>query len=475
MIFDLNKKHCYFFNEISKIPRSSSNEKAVSDYVVSIAKRNNLKYIQDDKYNVVVYKEGTNNSNEPLIMQAHLDMVPEKIKGSNHDFLKDPLQLYVEDGFLKAKDTTLGSDDGHGVSIMLSIMDDNTLVHPPLELVFTAEEEIGLFGALNLKAEYFNAKRMISFDGGAEGKTLMSTAGGATVELFKELKFEENSSNTFTLSVSGLVGGHSGLCIALERGNSNKIAFRILKELQLNNIKIKLVDIQGGLKMNAIPIDTTVTFISDENSDLIFNCINTLANKLKTEFEHSDGNLVIECSQVEKANKNIIEEISNDIINGLYLTKDGLISRSMAIEGMIVTSLNFGILTTEEEKLCCTFSLRSSLESGINELVNHLTTIGSIFNFEIKVSAKYPGWNYNPVSKMRDSLKATLKEVLNKDLITVAVHGGNEIGIFCNMIPEMDAITVMPLHYDVHTPKERLDLSSFDREYDLTLELIKKL
>ncbi len=474
-MFDLSKRHCYYFNEICKIPHGSRNEKALSDYIVGIAKSCGLKYIQDDLNNVIVYKEGTNGSNEAVIIQAHMDMVPEKNKDSNHDFFKDPLDLYIEDGFLKARGTTLGADDGHGVAYMLSIMEDKSLKHPPLELVFTTEEEIGLFGALNLKKEYFSAQRLISLDGGGESRTLLSSAGGAKVELMKTITFEANDLATYALEVKGLKGGHSGGAIDLERGNANKILVRVLKELQLSGVDVTLATIDGGLKDNAIPREAYATFVSKSDATLVMSEVENSFSKLKVEYEASDEGLMINCKSVDKAKECFNKEVSDTVINALYLAINGFIARSMQIKGLTLTSLNMGVIKVENSTLTCTYSLRSAIDSCVDNLINQLSTLASVFGFSVETGSRYPGWNYNPVSKMRDILKVVVKDELDKELEVVAAHGGTEVGVFSAMIPNIDVVSMGPFTEDIHTPDERMDLASFDRVDNLLKKFIEKL
>ena len=224
MQFDLSKRYCYYFNEICKIPHGSRNEKAISDFIVNFAKEHHLEYKQDDVYNVIIEKKASSGyeDSEPIILQAHIDMVNEKNKTSNHDFDKDPLDLYVdEDGWLHAKGTTLGADDGKGVAYMLAILEDDSLSHPALQCFFTSMEEIGLLGAVNLKAQDIKANKMINLDGGGEFVTTTSSAGGANVFVTKEIHFEENTDATYRLEVRGLLGGHSGTLIHTEKGNAN--------------------------------------------------------------------------------------------------------------------------------------------------------------------------------------------------------------------------------------------------------------
>ena len=475
MNFDLSKRHCYYFNELAKIPHGSKNEKAISDYIVNKAKELGLRYLQDEMFNVIVYKDGTNNSTSPVILQAHIDMVAEKNNDSDHDFNVDGLKLEVNDGYLSAKGTTLGADDGHGVSYMLRIMEDNTLLHPPLELVFTVQEEIGLYGVMNLKKEYFKANRMIGLDGSGENITAISSSGGCRVDLISELKYQDNTFNTYSISVLGLNGGHSGGCIHLERGNSNKIAFRILKELQLANIDLTLVDIYGGLKDNAIPREAFITISCNNNINEIEEIFNTTTSNIKNELKDSEDNLTFKLEQINIADKKLDQEISNNIINAFYLSYNGFLHKSLTIKDLTTVSLNLGILSIKENKLVGTFSLRSPIASAIDNLINHLKVIANTFNLDINTKARYPGYDYNPKSKMRDLLSEVYKNDFNMELKTEATHGGLEIGVFDSLVDNLDVVTLGPKTYDIHTPYEKMDLESFDKVEKILIKFLEVL
>ncbi|MFI3284113.1 MAG: M20/M25/M40 family metallo-hydrolase, partial [Erysipelotrichaceae bacterium] len=265
MKFDISKPHCYYFNEICKIPHGSYNEKALSDYIVQFAKDLGLKWKQDEMWNVIVYKDKNGDySDESLILQAHIDMVCEKNKSTVHDFEKDPIKLYVdEEGWLHADGTTLGADDGHGCAYMMAILADKEMKHPALECVFTVQEEVGLCGSMIIKKEDLKSNRMVSLDGGGEVTTSLCSAAGARVKLIKTIETKVNTKPAYTLSVLGLLGGHSGGEIHKEKGNSNKLLVRILMELKLAGCDVELGFIEGGLKANAIPREATCIFASD--------------------------------------------------------------------------------------------------------------------------------------------------------------------------------------------------------------------
>ena len=475
MNFDINKKHCFYFNEVSKIPHGSFNEKALSDYIVEFAKRLNLMYFQDEMHNVIVYKDKNGDySDEPIMIQAHIDMVCEKNRDVDHDFFKDPLELEVNDGILSAKGTTLGADDGHGVAYMLAILADKSLKHPPLECVFTTQEEVGLMGAMNIKKENIRAIRMISLDGGGESSTLLTSAGGVYVSLSKDVSYEKTNKPGYLLSIKGLLGGHSGGEIHKEKGNANFLLVRALKIFELNNVNYELGDIQGGLKINAIPREASCTFASDVSFTKLKELVKEIDAIYKNEFEFSDNlvNLTIEETVIDKVYPKKLKE---DFLNALYLAPNGFVAKSMVIKDLTVTSLNLGLIEQTDNILKATYSIRSSIESSIDELINRIKVISEIFDLKFATDCRFPGWNYSKTSNMRDVLAEVVPEVIGRPLELIATHGGTECGVFKALDQRMDIVSLGPITDHIHTPDEIMDLASFDRVYDLLTVYISRL
>ena len=474
MEFDLSKRHCHYFNETTKIPHGSFNEKAISNWLVDFAKEHGLKYVQDEDFNVIIYKgasEGYENA-EPLILQAHMDMVCEKNKDSDHDFEKDPLDLYVEDGWLKARGTTLGADDCAGVAYMLAVLEDDELPHPPLECIFTTMEEVGLIGSMKLKAEDIHGKRMVSLDGGGEVTTLLSSCGGCQVDLKHGAVYEKTTAPAYALGVRGLLGGHSGGEISKEKGNANVLAARVVKEMIFAGADIKVVSFNGGLKGNAIPREADIVFVSDTDEAKLQEMVKASEKAIMEELEFSDAGFRLEFVKAE-ADRCLVQEASDEVIDYAYLMPNGFMHKSMAIEGLTLTSLNLGIVRTYEDHVEYTVTIRSALGSGVSNLVNILKTLASRLNWEVNTSAAYPGWNYSPVSAMRDIYRNALKDLYGKDLVEIAAHGGCECGVFSDLVPGIDIVSCGPVTMDIHTPEERLDLASFDRTYEILRYIVK--
>lgn len=458
-----------YFEQMSKIPHGSFHEQQLSDYVVNFAKEHHLNYIQDDMANVVVYKEATQGyeDHDVVMLQGHMDMVCEKNNDTDFDFEKDALNLYIEDGWLKAKGTTLGADDGVGIATMLAILEDTSLKHPALECVFTVQEEVGLFGAIHLKKEYFKAKKMIGLDGGGEVTTTITSSGGRYAYVEKKIAYERNELPTYKLMVSGLDGGHSGGCIDQEKGNSIKIAFRILEKC--NNVH--LIQVTGGLKENAIPRECEIVFSTDEDP---IQTIQVFVSDLKTEFEFSDKNLKVTVEPIETIDQAMSLDLSNEIIQMYYLFPNGFQHKSMAIEGLTVASLNLGKVRTLEDKIQCSFCIRSPMESCKDEMGNQIKMIAKLCNAYAYENTNFPGWNYEEHSPLREKLKELLASK-GVEMQTDASHGGMETGILKGLLPDLDIITYGPIAFGCHTPEEKLDLESFKRSYNNICELLETL
>lgn len=466
-VLDENTRIYKYFEDISKIPHGSFHEEKIADYVEDFAKSHSLDFVRDDMNNVIIYKPATTGyeDHDVVMLQAHMDMVCEKNNDVDFDFEKDALQLYVEDGWLKAKGTTLGADDGFGVSYMLSILEDDTLKHPALECVFTVQEEVGLLGSIHLKKEYFKAKKMIGLDGGGEVSTCTTTSGGRYAFVKKECAQEKVNLPTYKLVVKGLDGGHSGGCIDQEKGNSIKILFRVLQTLK----DIQIVSVEGGLKENAIPREAQAIFVSSTKPE-----IHQIVKDIKEEFEFSDANLDIQLEETEKVSKAFTKQDTKELIALYYLLPNGFQHKSMAIEGLTVASLNLGKLRTNGTVVECAFCIRSPLESMKDEMANKIRMIAKLCHASEYENTNFPGWNFQANSPLRDTLQKVL-EKQGVEMKTEATHGGMETGILKGLLPDLDIITYGPIAQGCHTPEEKLNLESFKRAYKNLCDLIAEL
>ena len=472
------EKLFHFFEEISAIPRGSANEKAISDYLVAFAKERDLWYHQDALFNVIIKKPASAGSEEkPAVMlQGHTDMVCEKLAGVAHDFAVDPLDLIVKDGVLSANGTTLGGDNGAAVACMLTILDDDTLVHPALECVFTTQEEIGLNGAEALDKTLLSARTMINLDSEDEGVATVSCAGGLRFNLTRPIKRNEKEGILLRLEVTGLLGGHSGTDINKEHQNANLLMARMINHL-FHNTDALLVDFHGGTKDNAIPRETFATlFYPDEAAAKNAEALAlTLASDFSAEicpYEPAFQFLV----NTEDGNADVISrEDGTAFITAMYLAPNGVQFRNMNLDGFTVTSLNLGIAATDETSASLVFAPRSSVATLMSALKEKLSLLAETFGFAVSMHGEYPGWSFAEVSPIRDVFVESYRELFHDELKIEAIHAGLECGLFSDAIPGLDAIAVGPTIRGCHTPDEHLPLDSFERFYALLTDVLKKL
>lgn len=455
-----------YFEELTKIPRGSYNEEKIADYIEKFAVERSLKYLRDKMNNIIIYKDAAQGyeDHETVMLQGHIDMVNEKNKDCNHDFDHDPLDIYVEDGILKARGTTLGADDGCGVAIMLAILDDKEAIHPPLECVFTVQEEVGLFGAMGLDTSSLSATRMIGLDSSNELQVTTSSSGGKRVLLSKNIKKEMNTSPVYKLTVKGLSGGHSGGEIHKEKGNAIQLIIRLLRMLLKNNIDIRIVNIDGGLKDNAIARECICSFASDSDIKYIEEVLDLGFKDLKEQYLTIEPGLTIEL-EVGKKDTCICQKDSEAIISAVYLCPNGMIAKSMDIENLTLISLNSGTIKTYEEYVEIIYSLRSPLKGALDHLTDKIQMIADIYGLTLKVNSEYGGWAYDSKSELRKLMKEFFRDRYNIELKEYATHGGLESGVFKAKMPSLDIVAYGPNMYDIHSPDERLELDSFERVY----------
>ena len=467
----------HYFEDISRIPRASGDEKAISDYLVDFAKSNHLEYYRDKIDNVIIKKKAskTSNSSAAVILQGHVDMVCEKNADTLHDFSKDGLKLRVVDGILMATGTTLGADNGIAVAMMLAILEDRSIVHPPLECVFTVQEETGLTGAIEIDGRQITGRTMINLDSEDEGIATVSCAGGMRARLSKEIIWEKGGTFGLKISVRGLNGGHSGMDIAKEHGNANKIMGRILMALH-EDLSFQIASFNGGSKDNAIPreADAELLFCDETAVQQAIQIIAQQTSELIHEFSSVEQRLNIQTQevQIQRATSSVF---TTELIKCIYLSPNGVKNRNVTEGGFIVCSINMGVVQTLENKLVITFAPRSSIASLQNQTKKELKLMSEMFGFTFQVDSEYPGWSYAPDSKLREVFQDCYQAQTGTTLQIEAIHAGLECGLFCEKLEGLDAIAVGPSVVGCHTPDESLDLASCERVYQLLLGVLEKL
>lgn len=467
----------YYFEEIANIPHGSRNTKQISDYLVNFAKERNLEHYQDELNNVVIIKEASEGyeSAEPVIIQGHMDMVCEKENGSTIDFEKDGLELYVDDGFVKAKDTTLGGDDGIAVAYALALLDSKELKHPRLEVVITVDEEIGMLGAVDIDLSMLKGHIMLNIDSDVEGEFLTSCAGGMSINSSIPVTRTSQTGLKTIITLTGLDGGHSGAEIHKEHGNANILMGRILENI-FNELPFGILDFKGGLKDNAIPRECTVTLlIPEEAREDVTRIVNATAKELAAELSVADPETRIDLSFGNVTEKNVLDYASvNKIILYLRTVPNGVINMSQVITGLVETSLNLGILELKDNELSTLTSIRSSVATRKEDLKRWVMNIIEMLGGECEVEGEYPAWEYNDHSTLRPQVVKVYKELFGQEPKLTAIHAGLECGILSDKIPDLDCVSFGPTNYDIHTPKERLSISSTERYWNFLVKFLEE-
>lgn len=468
-----------YFEEISNIPRGSGNEKEISDYLLNFGKSLGLESIQDKALNVIIKKPGTKGyENAPtVIIQGHMDMVCEKNNSVEHDFEKDPLKLRIVDDYIYATDTTLGADNGIAVAYAMAILASNDIPHPPIEVLITTDEETGMSGAMAIDKENIDGKILINLDNEEEGYLLISCAGGVrstgTINIEKQ---DIKDKALIKINISGLKGGHSGMDIIKERGNSNKILGRVLKGLS-REVKFNIISLNGGSKNNAIPREAEAiisTSINDEET--VMNVIKNWNDIIASELRAQDPGVKIEGSIAsENLEKEFTDESTSKVLDLLYLYPNGINSKSVDIDGLVESSTNLGVLTTNDTTVEFDSAIRSSVPSLKEEIVLRSKTIVELLGGEFTTTSDYPAWQYNPDSQIREICQRVHKELYGKEAEIVAIHAGVECGLFNEKLGNLDMISFGPNLYDVHTPDEHMSISSVKNCYEYLKAILKEI
>ncbi|MBQ8794258.1 MAG: aminoacyl-histidine dipeptidase [Clostridia bacterium] len=466
----------YYFEKISSIPHGSGDMDAIAKFCTDFAIEHNLKFIRDDANNVIIYKNGTvgYENSAPIILQGHLDMVCQKTPESTIDFLKDGLDLYVDDGFIKAYGTTLGADNGIAVAMVLSILESQDIPHPPIEAVFTTDEETGMIGARALDMSVLNGKRMINLDSETEDIVTVSCAGGSDFKVNIPIKSVAKQGTLVTLEIKGLQGGHSGVEINKNRVNSNIIAGRILNELN-THIPFDIVSINGGDKANAIP-NRCVIELCVGNAEGFAILAQKNFDTIKQEIADREPNFAPEILVGDAGEYSVLDtKIKNKIIYTLLCASNGVVEMSASIEGLVQTSLNLGVLMTTKESIIIHFALRSNKKSALIFLEQRLASFFDNLDLTYKTFGHYPPWEYNAKSALREIYCGTFFEVFGTQPRVKAIHAGLECGVFASQIDNFDCISIGPAMHDVHTTQERLSISSTQKMYELIIKILEKL
>jgi dipeptidase D len=466
------------FYAISQIPRESGNEEAIGKYIISIAEKNGLKFKKDKVGNIVVSAPATGKSDRPsVVIQGHTDMVCEKNAGTDYDFSKDPIRLVRDGDWLHADGTTLGADNGIGVVCALALMEDENIEKPPMEFLFTVDEETGLTGATALEPGFVESRILMNLDSEEEGAFYIGCAGGKNTILRRKLEFDEIPANMTGLSIQlgGLRGGHSGLNIHEGLGNSIKLLSRVLYGLR-EKYPFKLVSFTGGNKHNAIPREAaaTITVTKDDLSG-VQNQISQMEKIFHNELQFVDRDVFIKYKPVENIEKVYNDNLQFDLINLVYSMPHGVMAMSHAVEGLVETSTNMAVIEQKNGNIELLTSQRSSVASAIEDIADKVKSLGELGHFEVEQGGGYPAWEPNPDSELLKTAKQTYKSLYNHEPEVKAIHAGLECGIIGEKYPGMDMISFGPTIEGAHSPDERVYIPAVENCWNFLLHLLKSI
>ena len=464
-----------YFEEICAIPHGSRNTRMISDYLVNFAKSNDLRYIQDEADNVIIFGDATPGYEDhpAVILQGHMDMVCEKDADCPIDMATEGLDVTHDGKFVFAKGTTLGADNGIAVAMGMAILADKTIPHPPVELLVTSDEEIGLLGAAAVDLSELKGRTLINLDSEGEGVFTVSCAGCCTATISLPVDRRAVYGPCIRLVVDGLKSGHSGADIHRNRANANKIMGEFMNRIQ-KLMPLCLTSLSGGAKDNVIPGSCQATLVA---MGINLERINTIAEQLQAEVreQYDEPDASVQAFDVDALGGNSLStESTAKVISLLCAAPNGVQAWSKDIEGLVQTSLNMGVVKLGE-RMNVTLSVRSSVNSEKLELLEQLHKMADMFDAAYEEDGAYPAWEYKKESRLRDVMVSTYKEMFDRDAKVEAIHAGLECGLFMEKLPGLDCVSIGPQMHDIHTSRERLEIGSTQRTWDFLLAVLKNL
>ncbi|MBQ9762676.1 MAG: aminoacyl-histidine dipeptidase [Oscillospiraceae bacterium] len=465
-----------YFEEICHIPHGSGNTTAISDYLVAFAQNHGLRYVQDALNNVIMFQDGTPGYEDhmPVILQGHMDMVCEKDENCPINMDAEGLDVTHDGQFVFANGTTLGGDDGIALAYALALLADPTIPHPPLEVVFTVDEETGMEGATGIDLSQLKGRTLINIDSEEEGIFTVSCAGGARGIITVPISRRAVYGPCVKLTVEGLQGGHSGVEIHKNRANANKVMGELLSRIQ-NLMPLCLTKLTGGAKDNAIPRSCTATLVAmGSHLERINDVCAQLQQEIRQQYDEPEA--VIFGDDVDAFGGNALStQDTAKVIGLLNAAPNGIQAWSKDIEGLVQTSLNLGVAKLEKGELRLTFAVRSSVNQEKTELLAQLRELARFNEARYEEYGDYPAWEYRVNSPLRDKMVALYSAMFQKEPQVVAIHAGLECGILSDKLPGLDCVSIGPDMKDIHTSRERLDIASTARTWEFLKEILKSL
>lgn len=465
-----------YFDEICHIPHGSGNTDAIAKYCTDFADDHKLQWYRDEANNVIIRKpasKGYENS-DTIILQGHIDMVCEKNADVDFDFTKDAINAYTDGDYIRAKGTTLGGDNGIAVAMMLAILDDDSLDHPPLEILLTADEEIGMVGAFALDCSKLTGHKLLNLDSEYEGSLMCSCAGGLTANSVLPVKREKKKLQLAKIEISGLTSGHSGVEIDKGRANSNVLMARLLYRLAAV-YDYQIAALEGGSRETAIASASSAALgIRAEDAKPIAVAVDDFKKIVMCEYASTEPGMAITFEPGMAAETDFLTAESTKLVcKVLAALPDSVQEMSIDMPGLVQTSSNFGILKLDDD-LTFVNSIRSSMTSKKKMVFDQISAIVDLAGGETTETGNYPGWAYNPNSKLKDTIVAAYEKITGKQPAIEAVHAGIECGLFADSIENLDCVSLGPDMGDVHTPNEYLSISSSARTFELLKMVLKE-
>jgi len=466
------------FVRFNAIPRPSKKEQKALEYVENFGKKLGLETFRDKAGNVIIRKPATPGmeNRKPVILQAHVDMVPQKNKGVEHDFEKDGIKMLIDGDWVTADGTTLGADNGIGVAAILALLESDDIPHPPLEALFTFDEETGMTGAHLLEPGILKGKIMLNLDTENDRELDIGCAGG--IDVTATGTYSETApmpdGKAYHIFVKGLTGGHSGMDIHLYRGNANKIMNRLLYYLLRNGAQLAWV--QGGGLRNAIPRESeAVVVLPADKAEQLLEGLQSLIEDIRHEQKRRDPDLEILVTPTDMPEKVIREDDARKLVQAVYGAHNGVYRMSPDIEDLVETSNNVAQVKARDGEIVIGNLTRSSSESSKRDLVNALTSVFQLAGYQVETSGDYPGWEPDPNSEILDVMKNLYVRLYNEEPIVEACHAGLECGILKSKYPHLDVISFGPTIEGAHSPDERVNIPSVKKFWEYLLETLKNI
>ena len=466
-----------YFSEIVNVPRPSNSEEKIRQYLIDFAEAKGFEYKMDDAFNIYMRKDATPGyeDRKGIVLQAHVDMVPQKNNDKEFDFENDPIEAYIDGEWVTANGTTLGADNGIGMAAMLAVLDDDTIEHGPIEALFTATEETGLSGAFGLKGGLLQGEILLNLDSEDEGELYVGCAGGmdANITLPYEAVAAPAAYQALELSVKGCKGGHSGVQIICQFANANKLLFRVLRALSAK-MDVKIASVDGGGLRNAIPREAVAVIMVDPaNVDAVKSIVAEFEAYFVAEYAGVEDSIAVAVVEADAAAEVMPDDAAKRLMAAVVAAPDGVDKMSRAMEGLVQTSNNVARVVSDGKSVKLQTLMRSSVRSEKEALADAIKAVFELAGAEVELSGSYDGWNPNMDSPILKAMTESYEALYGKKPIVTAIHAGLECGIIGTNYPGLDMISFGPTIRNPHSPDEKVEIASVAKFYDFLLHTLK--